>query len=222
MNGPGDDPETHPRLGCGRTRRAPTLQSPRVVDAATDQITHGDGRDRTALPLCDRGRESLNRRTSKPAAASRSASRYEHVSLVHVRRDPMGLDDCSARPPTRDRWSAHQGDVAFVGILERGVRPPRRRRAQPRPCSACKPTCAPANSPYTSRVTATATLPTYRDHRDGVFSNGGSKPVEILDPGVVAKTCPPFFDMLETIGLRPVTGRPQARRARDADRSAGT
>jgi 3-phosphoshikimate 1-carboxyvinyltransferase len=73
-------------------------------------------------------------------------------------------------------------------------------------------------------VTATATLPTYRDHRIAMaFSVMGARsPVEILDPDVVAKTCPPFFDLLETIGLRLVSGRPQAQRSRDADRSAGT
>jgi 3-phosphoshikimate 1-carboxyvinyltransferase len=53
-------------------------------------------------------------------------------------------------------------------------------------------------------VSRSATLPSYRDHRIAMaFSAMGARsPVEILDPGVVAKTCPPFFDLLKTIGLR--------------------
>ena len=53
------------------------------------------------------------------------------------------------------------------------------------------------------RPHARAPLPTYRDHRIAMsFATLGTRDaIEILDPNVVAKTCPTFFALLDGIGL---------------------
>lgn len=55
---------------------------------------------------------------------------------------------------------------------------------------------------------ATARLPTFRDHRIAMaFSVVGLRaPVELEDPAVVEKTCPPFFDLWRRIGADVVVG----------------